>query len=70
MATGMGSASTWDGVSRRLRVDDILVAKDTDTALIASSGGLNIGCGAIMLPTTFWKDLIDDVRVYDRAVKP
>ena len=35
---------TWDGTNRRLYVDDILVAEDTDVALAACYGGLNIGC--------------------------
>ena len=29
-----------------------------------------IGCGAYMVPHTRWTGLIDDVRIYNRAVKP
>jgi hypothetical protein len=29
-----------------------------------------IGCGATRTPETFWSGLIDDVRIYNRAVKP
>ena len=61
---------TWDGTDRRLYVDDLLVAEDADVALGASDGGLNIGCGKNMTPTTFFTGLIDDVRIYNRAVKP
>jgi len=61
---------TWDGSNRRLYVDDILVAEDTDVALGACNGGLNIGCGKIMAPPTFFTGLIDDVRIYNRAVRP
>jgi hypothetical protein len=50
--------------------DDILVAEDTDVALADSSGGLNIGCGELMAPNTFFTGLIDDVRIYNRAVRP
>jgi hypothetical protein len=31
---------------------------------------LYIGAGASLTPGTFWSGLIDDVRIYDRAVKP
>jgi len=61
---------TWDGTNRRLYVDDILVAEDTDIALAACDGGLNIGCGKLMAPATFFTGLIDDVRIYNRVVKP
>lgn len=55
-------AFTCDGSNRRLYVDDILVAEDTDVALADSSGGLNIGYGAILEPGTFFSGQIDDVR--------
>jgi len=61
---------TWDGANRRLYVDDILVAEDTDVVLAGCSGGLNIGCGKLMTPASFFTGLIDDVRVYSRAVRP
>lgn len=56
---------TWDGGTRRLYVDGALVAEDTQSSLASSSGGLHIGCGSDMSPGTFWKGLIDDVRVYN-----
>ena len=61
---------TWDGSNRRLYVDDILVAEDTDVALAACDGGLNIGCGKVMVPGSLFSGMIDDVRIYSRAVKP
>jgi hypothetical protein len=61
---------TWDGSNRRLYVDDVLVAEDTDVGLAGSSGDLLLGCGATMIPTTFFTGLIDDVRIYDRPVEP
>jgi hypothetical protein len=32
--------------------------------------GLHIGTGQGMEPGAFWSGLIDDVRVYNRAVRP
>jgi hypothetical protein len=29
-----------------------------------------IGAGSTLAPGTFWSGLIDDVRLYNRAVKP
>jgi hypothetical protein len=61
---------TWDGANRRLYVDDALVAEDTQAALEGSAGKQLIGCGANMSPDTFFTGLIDDVRIYNRVVKP
>jgi N-acetylneuraminic acid mutarotase len=58
------------GSSRQLYVDDILVAEDTHPVLAGCYRGLNIGCANNQAPGTFWTGLIDDVRVYTRAVKP
>jgi hypothetical protein len=65
----------WDGAYRSLYVDDELVARDT-----AHQGGLessfgsfrafNIGVGHDLDSGTFWSGMIDDVRIYSRAVSP
>jgi N-acetylneuraminic acid mutarotase len=60
----------WDGSDRTLYVDGIAVAQDTQDGLANSSNGLNIGCGKNMQPGTFFSGMIDDVRIYNRAVKP
>ena len=60
----------WDGLNRSLYVDDILVAEDTQQGLASSIVGLNIGCGTDSAAGTFWSGLIDDVRIYNRAVSP
>jgi hypothetical protein len=60
----------WDGSNRIVYLDDVEIAKDTQSSLSASSGGLYVGAGANLTPGTFWKGLIDDVRIYNRAVKP
>jgi len=61
---------TWDGTSRKLYVDDVLVAQDDQNAPKGCLGDLNIGCGEAMTPGTLWSGLIDDVRIYKRAVEP
>jgi len=60
----------WDGSNRTLYVDDIAVAQDTQDGLQGSDGGLHIGCGKGMEAGTYWSGLIDDVRIYDQAVRP
>jgi hypothetical protein len=63
-------ALVWDGSHRTLYVDDIAVAEDAQTNLEASENSLYIGTGMAMEPGTFWSGLIDDVRIYNRAVTP
>jgi hypothetical protein len=63
-------ALVWDGGSRSLHVDGTLVAADEQDSLAPCTGGLNIGCGTDMALSTFFTGLIDDVRIYNRAVKP
>jgi hypothetical protein len=60
----------WDGANSALYVDDILVAEDKQNNLSSSLGGLNIGCGSNSETGTFWSGLIDDVSIYNRAVRP
>jgi hypothetical protein len=59
-----------DGANRILYVDDVEVARDTQTTLVGAYTGLHIGAGSTLAPGTFWSGLIDDVRIYDRAVTP
>jgi len=60
----------WDGSNRTLYVDGAEVAKDTQTGLAGSAGGLYLGAGSTLAPGNFWSGLIDDVRIYNRAVSP
>jgi N-acetylneuraminic acid mutarotase len=60
----------WDGSSRMLYVDSIAVPQDTQDGLKSSSNGLYIGTGKSMESGTYWSGLIDDVRLYNRAVSP
>ena len=61
---------SWDGSNRVLYVDNIEVGKDTQSNLPSSAGGLYIGGGNKLGAGTFWTGLIDDVRIYNRPVKP
>jgi hypothetical protein len=61
---------TWDGSTRILYVDDVEVAKDTQSTLAISSSGMNMGAGKNLEVGTFWSGLIDDIRIYNRAVSP
>jgi hypothetical protein len=60
----------WDGTSRALYVDGSQVAKETQARLATSDGGLYIGAGKGLESGSFWRGLIDDVRVYNRAIEP
>ena len=46
------------------------VARDTQSGLETSEGGLYLGAGSTLDAANFWTDLIDDVRIYDRAITP
>jgi len=58
----------WDDVDRILLVDEQEVARDEQAELAISDAGLIIGVGAT--PGRFFSGLIDDLRIYRRAVKP
>ncbi|TKJ33296.1 MAG: hypothetical protein CEE38_20830 [Planctomycetes bacterium B3_Pla] len=60
----------WDGLLRTLYVDGIAVAEDTQDSLESSSNGLYIGTGKAMAAGTYFSGLIDDVRIYNRVVRP
>jgi hypothetical protein len=62
----------WDGSYRHLYVDGTEVAKDAAllSSLEGAPGGLYFGAGRTLAPSTLWSGLIDDVRIYNRAVKP
>ena len=65
-------ALVWDGPCRCLYVDGTEVARDAIalSGLEGADGGLNIGVGKDYLPGSYWSGLIDDIRIYNRAVKP
>jgi len=61
---------TWDGSTRTLYVDGVEVGKGPQASLAGSQSGLYIGAGKNLEAGSFWTGLIDDVRIYDRAIKP
>jgi N-acetylneuraminic acid mutarotase len=60
----------WDGSNRTLCVDGVAVAEDTQPGLDGSTMGLYIGVDKSYAPGTFFSGLIDDIRIYKRAVSP
>jgi len=60
----------WDGSNRILYADDVEVAKDSLAALAGAYGGLHLGAGNTLDAASFFAGLIDDVRIYDRAIIP
>lgn len=61
---------TWDGSNRILYVDDIEVAKRAQGGFAGSTGVLYIGAEKNLEPGRFWSGLVDDVRIYNRAISP
>jgi hypothetical protein len=60
----------WDGSRRMLCVDGVSVAEDIQDSLGVFGSGLYIGVGKNYTAGTFFCGLIDDVRIYNRAVSP
>jgi len=59
----------WDDSNRILYVDGVEVASDTyDKGMLM--GDLQIGAGKNLEAGSFWSGLIDDVRIYNRAIIP
>ncbi|MBN2592845.1 MAG: PD40 domain-containing protein [Sedimentisphaerales bacterium] len=63
-------ALVWDGARRKLFVDGITVAEDTQDGQGVFGSGLYIGVGKNYTAGTFFSGLIDDVRIYNRIVSP
>jgi hypothetical protein len=61
-------ALVWDGTDRILYADGQEVARDPQAAISVSTGSFIIGAGRGS--GTLWKGLIDDVRIYNRVVRP
>jgi hypothetical protein len=60
----------WDGLYRTLVVDGVAVAEDTQDGLQSPTSGFYIGTGKNMAPGTYFSGMIDDIRIYNRAVTP
>jgi Tol biopolymer transport system component len=61
---------SWNGSERKLYVDNIEVARDSQTTLAPGGDALQIGTGSKRTKNSYWSGLIDDVRIYDRALTP
>jgi N-acetylneuraminic acid mutarotase len=61
---------SWDGTNLVLYVDDVEVARKMQSSIPSSQNGLYIGAGCRLGVDTFFSGLIDDVRIYNRAVSP
>jgi len=51
-------------------VDEQEVARDEQAELQIGDDGLMIGAAAAVSPGRFFSGLLDDVRIYNRVVKP
>jgi len=62
----------WDGSRRHLYVDGAEVAKDTIdfSSGISCDGDLYFGAAKDLDASSFWSGLIDDIRIYNRAIAP
>ena len=59
-----------DSLHRRLYVDGILVAEDTTAVYgLPSDGGLHIGVSKDLDAGSFFSGLIDDIRIYNKALR-
>jgi hypothetical protein len=65
----VGLVYDYYGLKRSLYVDGAEVAKDTDfVGGVGSNGGLYFGADKTFGTASFFSGLIDDVRIYDRAL--
>ena len=62
----------WDGRYRCLYVDGAEVVRDNEplAELESATGGLYFGAGKTFEKGAFWSGLIDDIRIYDRVMRP
>jgi N-acetylneuraminic acid mutarotase len=61
---------TWNKPDRVLYVDYSEVARDTQSGVSPSDGGVHLGAGKDLGAGRFFCGLIDDVRIYNRAIVP
>ena len=60
----------WDGITRVLYVDEQEVIREGQPPLASSDKGLVVGGGATSMAGTYFRGMIDDVWIYNRAVRP
>jgi hypothetical protein len=59
-----------DGAGRTLYVDGVVVAQDKENKIVPGYGRMLIGAARDLAGHKFWSGEIDDVRIYDRVVRP
>ena len=59
----------WDSTNIVLYVGDVEVASYTQPLFGSSGDEMYIGVDSNRNPGSFWSGLIDDVSIYDRAIK-
>jgi hypothetical protein len=62
-------AATWDGATKRLYVDGVLIASMADAPIVFDTHGAQIGCDD-NIPSVdgYYDGSIDDLAIYDRAL--
>ena len=71
LSTALGITSAWSGTAQPgpcMRTTFRSV-RSSQQSLAGSTGGLNLGAGANLEPGAFFGGFIDDVRIYNQAVK-
>ncbi len=70
MVPGIIVALVWDGATRILYVDGVEVARRSAGQLERFTGLHRFGAGPSLESDHFWRGLIDDLRMYNRALSP
>ena len=60
----------WNGTERILYFDDTEAARDVQSSLAGATNGLHIGAGRNLEQGSFFSGMVDDVRIYNHAVRP
>ncbi|MCP4450600.1 MAG: hypothetical protein GY809_04010 [Planctomycetes bacterium] len=59
-----------DGAGKSLYVDGVEVASDATGPVLPLNGGLTMGAGKALEPDSFFRGMMDDIRIYNQALEP
>lgn len=59
---------TWDGTTKHLYLDGVVVASGSVAPIVADSDGVEIGCDDNDPISGWYNGVIDEVQIYDRAL--